>query len=459
MDNISNNIDDVRGQLNYEYTTDTTKRIIKVIGVGGGGGNAVSTMYKKEMIKGVSFLLCNTDEQALNNSPVPNKITLGPSITKGLGAGNKPEMAKEAAEESTTEVLNALTSDDTEMVFITAGMGGGTGTGAAPIVGKIARDAGKLTVGIATIPFKFEGRRKILRALEGVRRLQESVDALLVVNNEKLIEIYGKKTVSEAFQLADNTLSNAARSISDIINTAGIVNMDFNDVKTTLKDSGVAVISSGMGKGNNRLKMALEEALTSPLLNNNDITKAKRLMIAIYYSEQDELLVEEISALNKFTDEIETDYDSKSGFYIDNELPEGHIRITILASGFGMEDTENSVFEMNSDISLRDNIVQRGEEDRRIEKYYGKGAVFNGTRRRPLILTLSELDNEELLIIAEEKPALDRDLRFVEAIRKRINDSESYEHYTTEPETISKETPSDIVEEETKSDDSKTIYF
>ena len=458
MDNISNNIDDVRGQLNYEYTTDTTKRIIKVIGVGGGGGNAVSTMYKKEMIKGVSFLLCNTDEQALNNSPVPNKITLGPSITKGLGAGNKPEMAKEAAEESTTEVLNALTSDDTEMVFITAGMGGGTGTGAAPIVGKIARDAGKLTVGIATIPFKFEGRRKILRALEGVRRLQESVDALLVVNNEKLIEIYGKKTVSEAFQLADNTLSNAARSISDIINTAGIVNMDFNDVKTTLKDSGVAVISSGMGKGNNRLKMALEEALTSPLLNNNDITKAKRLMIAIYYSEQDELLVEEISALNKFTDEIETDYDSKSGFYIDNELPEGHIRITILASGFGMEDTENSVFEMNSDISLRDNIVQRGEEDRRIEKYYGKGAVFNGTRRRPLILTLSELDNEELLIIAEEKPALDRDLRFVEAIRKRINDSESYEHYTTEPEAISKETPSDIVEE-TKSDDSKTIYF
>lgn len=458
MDNISNNIDDVRGQLNYEYSTDTTKRIIKVIGVGGGGGNAVSTMYKKEMIKGVSFLLCNTDEQALNNSPVPNKITLGPSITKGLGAGNKPEMAKEAAEESTTEVLNALTSDETEMVFITAGMGGGTGTGAAPIVGKIARDAGKLTVGIATIPFKFEGRRKILRALEGVRRLQESVDALLVVNNEKLIEIYGKKTVSEAFQLADNTLSNAARSISDIINTAGIVNMDFNDVKTTLKDSGVAVISSGMGKGNNRLKMALEEALTSPLLNNNDITKAKRLMIAIYYSEQDELLVEEISALNKFTDEIETDYDSKSGFYIDNELPEGHIRITILASGFGMEDTENSVFEMNSDISLRDNIVQRGEEDRRIEKYYGKGAVFNGTRRRPLILTLSELDNEELLIIAEEKPALDRDLRFVEAIRKRINDSESYEHYTTEPETISKETPSDIVEE-TKSDDSKTIYF
>lgn len=458
MDNISNNIDDVRGQLNYEYSTDTTKRIIKVIGVGGGGGNAVSTMYKKEMIKGVSFLLCNTDEQALNNSPVPNKITLGPSITKGLGAGNKPEMAKEAAEESTTEVLNALTSDDTEMVFITAGMGGGTGTGAAPIVGKIARDAGKLTVGIATIPFKFEGRRKILRALEGVRRLQESVDALLVVNNEKLIEIYGKKTVSEAFQLADNTLSNAARSISDIINTAGIVNMDFNDVKTTLKDSGVAVISSGMGKGNNRLKMALEEALTSPLLNNNDITKAKRLMIAIYYSEQDELLVEEISALNKFTDEIETDYDSKSGFYIDNELPEGHIRITILASGFGMEDTENSVFEMNSDISLRDNIVQRGEEDRRIEKYYGKGAVFNGTRRRPLILTLSELDNEELLIIAEEKPALDRDLRFVEAIRKRINDSESYEHYTTEPETISKKTPSDIVEE-TKSDDSKTIYF
>ena len=458
MDNISNNIDDVRGQLNYEYSTDTTKRIIKVIGVGGGGGNAVSTMYKKEMIKGVSFLLCNTDEQALNNSPVPNKITLGPSITKGLGAGNKPEMAKEAAEESTTEVLTALTSDDTEMVFITAGMGGGTGTGAAPIVGKIARDAGKLTVGIATIPFKFEGRRKILRALEGVRRLQESVDALLVVNNEKLIEIYGKKTVSEAFQLADNTLSNAARSISDIINTAGIVNMDFNDVKTTLKDSGVAVIRSGMGKGNNRLKMALEEALTSPLLNNNDITKAKRLMIAIYYSEQDELLVEEISALNKFTDEIETDYDSKSGFYIDNELPEGHIRITILASGFGMEDTENSVFEMNSDISLRDNIVQRGEEDRRIEKYYGKGAVFNGTRRRPLILTLSELDNEELLIIAEEKPALDRDLRFVEAIRKRINDSESYEHHTTEPEAVSKETSSDIVEE-TKSDDSKTIYF
>lgn len=456
MENMDS-IDDLRGKTDYEYMQDDIKRIIKVIGVGGGGGNAVTTMYREEMIKGVTFLLCNTDEQALNVSPVPDKITLGPNKTKGLGAGNKPEVAKEAAEESVEDIKEKITSDDTEMVFVTAGMGGGTGTGAAPIVGKIAREAGKLTVGIVTIPFRFEGRKKILQALEGVRSIQENVDALLVVNNERLLEIYGKKTLSEAFKLADATLSNAARGISDLINSFGNINMDFNDVKTTLKDSGVAVISSGRGKGNSRLKMALEEALTSPLLNNNDITKAKRLMLAIYSPQDGEILTEEIYTLSNFTSEIETEFESKMGYYIDDTLEPGEIKVTILASGFGFEDTHQSIIGTPSEITTKDKIVKRVEDDKRIEHYYGKGAVVNGARRRPLILTLNELDNEELLIIAEDKPALDRDLRIIEVLRKRNNEQVNAVE-STQQEQVAHQDP---VEEpvDIPQDGSQTIYF
>ena len=232
--------------VQFDFPTDSPK-IIKVIGVGGGGGNAVNHMYR-EGIHDVTFVLCNTDNQALKESPVPVKLQLGRSITEGLGAGNRPERAREAAEESSEEIKSLL-NDGTKMVFITAGMGGGTGTGAAPVIARIAKEMDILTVGIVTIPFIFEGEKKIIQALDGVERIAQHVDALLVINNERLREIYSDLTFMNAFGKADDTLSIAAKSIAEIITMRGTVNLDFADVKTILKDGGVAIMSTGFGEG------------------------------------------------------------------------------------------------------------------------------------------------------------------------------------------------------------------
>ncbi|MBS5871262.1 MAG: cell division protein FtsZ, partial [Porphyromonas sp.] len=264
-----------RGNIEFEYSESEIKQLIKVVGVGGGGGNAVTKMFTSGSVPGVSFLLCNTDKQALDHSPVEDKIMIGPTVTKGLGAGAKPQRAKDAAEESGEQIRIALTAGETRMVFITAGMGGGTGTGAAPVIGKIAMQAGLLTIGIVTIPFLFEGTAKILQALEGVKQMRESVDALLVINNQRLIEVYKNFTVSEAFAKADDTLSNAARGISELVNIAGEVNLDFADVDTVLRGGGVAVINTGYAEGEDRMTLAIQEALNSPLLNNNNISKAR----------------------------------------------------------------------------------------------------------------------------------------------------------------------------------------
>ena len=259
--------------LNFNYPTDTPK-IIKVIGVGGGGGNAVTHMYK-EGIHDVTFVLCNTDNQALNRSDVPIKLLLGREITQGLGAGNKPERAMMAAEESLDD-LRGMLNDGTKMVFITAGMGGGTGTGAAPIIAQTAKEMDILTIGIVTIPFRWEGDKKIDQALDGVEEISKHVDALLVINNEKLSEIYSELSVDDAFDKADDTLSVAAKSIAEIITLHGKVNLDFNDVKTVLKDGGVAIMSTGYGEGDNRVSEAIKNAQHSPLLNNNDIFNSKK---------------------------------------------------------------------------------------------------------------------------------------------------------------------------------------
>ena len=252
--------------------------IIKVIGVGGGGGNAVNHMYR-EGIHDVSFVLCNTDNQALNDSPVPVHLQLG---KEGLGAGNKPEKARQAAEESIEDVKNML-SDGTKMAFITAGMGGGTGTGAAPVIARVSKEMGILTVGIVTIPFRFEGPKKIDQALDGVEEMSKHVDALLVINNERLREIYPELTVLDAFGKADDTLSVAAKSIAEIITVHGLINLDFNDVKTVLKDGGVAIMSTGYGEGEGRVKKAIDDALNSPLLNDNDVFNSKKILLSISF--------------------------------------------------------------------------------------------------------------------------------------------------------------------------------
>ncbi|MBR3675271.1 MAG: cell division protein FtsZ, partial [Bacilli bacterium] len=250
--------------------------IIKVIGVGGGGGNAVNHMYR-EGIHDVTFVLCNTDNQALNDSPVPVHLQLG---KEGLGAGNKPEKARKAAEESIEDVRKML-NDGTRMAFITAGMGGGTGTGAAPVIARVSKELDILTVGIVTIPFRFEGDRKIDQALDGVEEMSKHVDALLVINNERLREIYPELSLLDAFSKADDTLSVAAKSIAEIITNHGFMNLDFNDVKTVLKDGGVAIMSTGYGEGEGRVKKAIDDALNSPLLNDNDVFNSKKILLSI----------------------------------------------------------------------------------------------------------------------------------------------------------------------------------
>ena len=273
--------------------------IIKVIGVGGGGGNAVNHMYR-EGIHDVSFVLCNTDAQALNDSPVPVHLQLG---KEGLGAGNRPEKARAAAEESLDDIKNVL-SDGTRMAFITAGMGGGTGTGAAPVIARISKEMGILTVGIVTIPFRFEGDRKIDQALDGVEEMSKHVDALLVINNERLREIYPELTVLDAFGKADDTLSVAAKSIAEIITVHGLINLDFNDVKTVLKDGGVAIMSTGYGEGEGRVKKAIDDALNSPLLNENDVFNSKKILLSISFSGgkdgKESLMMEEMNDVNDF---------------------------------------------------------------------------------------------------------------------------------------------------------------
>lgn len=409
--------------LSFNYAEATGKPIIKVIGVGGGGGNAVTKMYEQRDIQGVSYLLCNTDQQVLDASSIPaeNKICLGPNVTKGLGAGNNPSRAREAALDSEAEIRRALTSDETKMVFITAGMGGGTGTGAAPVIGRIAKETGKLTIGIVTTPFVYEGRNKIVQALRGVQELKQHVDAILVVNNQRLIEVFPKMKMSQGLNKSDETLMNAARSISDMVNHVGRMNIDFNDVEATLKDGGVAIIATGVGRGPNRVKEALNNALTSPLVNHNNFRDAHKLLCCIYtQAGEHEIAMEEQLPLQEFTSSFKYDFDNIPGLIYIDDLEEDEVRVTILASGFDLQRTKASILGQVPD-SLDEIELDKGrqEEDELINNYYGPIKIGRDRHAQPLVLELDELDNTEILDIAESIPALRRDLAPIEAIRKR----------------------------------------
>jgi len=313
---------------------ETQPASIKVIGVGGGGGNAVNHMFKHG-IKDVDFILCNTDYQALQKSTVPIKVQLGETLTKGRGAGNKPAMGRESAIESISEVERIL-EDNTQMVFVTAGMGGGTGTGAAPIIAESARALGILTVGIVTIPFRFEGRRRVEQALAGVRELNEHVDSLLVINNEKLRQMYGNLSLSEAFAKADDVLAIAAKGIAEIITIHGEVNVDFADVQFVMSNSGVAIMGSGTASGEDRSRRAIEEALHSPLLNNADIRGAKDILLNIS-SGSEEVTMDEISDITDFIiEEAGDEVNMIWGSVKDDSLGD-EVSVTIIATGFEME--------------------------------------------------------------------------------------------------------------------------
>lgn len=305
--------------------------IIKVVGVGGGGSNAVNHMFQKG-IKDVDFAICNTDAQALANSPVPVKIQLGSSLTEGRGAGNKASIGREAAIENLDDVIELLASN-TKMVFITAGMGGGTGTGAAPVIAKAAKELGILTVAIVTIPFRNEGQRRINQALEGIAEIEKYVDSLLVINNEKIREIYGDLRISEAFSRADDVLSTAAKGIAEIITVHGYINVDFADVETVMTDSGVAILGSATSEGETRAMEAVQEAMNSPLLNDNNISGARNILINIT-SGSEEATMDEIGQI---TDYIQAcagdDADLIWGNGIDEKL-EQSLSVTLIATGF-----------------------------------------------------------------------------------------------------------------------------
>ena len=314
--------------------------IIKVIGVGGGGGNAVNHMHAKG-IKGVDFVICNTDKQALDMSPVPVKLQLGVSLTEGLGAGSKPERGSAAAQESIEEIRELL-STRTKMLFVTAGMGGGTGTGAAPVVARIARDMGILTVGIVTVPFNWEGRKRIQQAAQGIEEMRQAVDTLLVINNDRLRDLYGNLDISEAFAHADNVLATAARGIAEIITMTGTVNVDFEDVRTVMSGSGVAIMGMAEAEGEDRAIRAAEEALASPLLNDNDIKGAKYVLLNIALGTRN-ISMDEMSEV---TDFIQSQAGSTAdviwGYCTDETLGD-RIRITVIATGFNQNEIGSSL--------------------------------------------------------------------------------------------------------------------
>ncbi|MCB0803222.1 MAG: cell division protein FtsZ [Flavobacteriales bacterium] len=306
--------------------------IIKVIGVGGGGSNAVNHMYKQG-ITGVDFIICNTDQQALDMSPIPNKVQLGATLTEGRGAGSNPAVGKNAAIENVDE-LREMLEKNTQMIFITAGMGGGTGTGAAPIIAQTAREMGILTVGIVTIPFTFEGRRRKLQAEEGLEELRANVDTLLVICNDKLREMHGNLKISEAFSKADDILTIAAKGIAEIITVAGHVNVDFEDVKTVMKDGGTAIMGSASAEGEGRATKAVSQALASPLLNDNDITGANYILLNITSGEQ-EVAMDEIDEITEYIQaEAGNTADIIWGLGQDETLG-NKVSVTIIATGFG----------------------------------------------------------------------------------------------------------------------------
>ena len=425
MDKDKDNMATLADHLDFGEP-DRQNSIIKVIGVGGGGGNAVNNMYKQG-IHDVSFVVCNTDAQALKDSPVPERLQLG---SEGLGAGNRPEKARLAAEESIDDI-KAMLSDGTKMDFITAGMGGGTGTGAAPVIARVSKELGILTVGIVTIPFKFEGNKKIDQALDGVDEMAKHVDALLVINNERLRKVYPDLSLLNGFAKADDTLSVAAKSIAEIITVRGLINLDFNDVRTVLKDGGVAIMSTGFGEGDGRVRKAIDDALNSPLLNDNDIYNSQKILLSIAFSSEngtDGLAMEEMNEINDFMSRFGSNFELKWGIAIDNTL-EKKVKITILATGFGLNDLEDvASYHSRLDKARANEEAQKKAEqeeadaersNRRDQYYRDNGDKLTKARPHIYLFSQDDLDNEDVILDVESIPTFNRTKPMLNEIKKK----------------------------------------
>ena len=431
----------------------TMPTIIKVMGVGGGGNNAINHMYLQN-IEGVSFVVLNTDRQQLNESPVPNRVLLGPNTTHGLGAGNVPDVARRAAEESESEIAS-LFDDTTKMVFITAGMGGGTGTGAAPVVARIAHEKGVLTIGIVTIPFLFEGPKKILKALSGADEMGKYVDALLIINNQRLTEIYKDLDFTNAFGKADDTLTIAARSISDLITVKGKINLDFNDVNTTLRNGGPAIISSGYGTGERRVTKAISNALESPLLKNRDVYGSRKILMNFYYNPESEspLLMEEMNEIQEFMANFDQEVDVIWGMAFDNTLAD-QIKVTVLASGFSVSlDKEAPVSSVSSTRREPVAAEPKMSDADRLKDEYGDKAIseltLNQLRARYYVFTPDQYDDDDVIDMIEKTPTYKRKSDFRNQIKERQQAAESQEKPVEVPKSTRR----------TVSGDSQTIDF
>ena len=409
--------------LKFDIPTDAP-RIIKVIGVGGGGGNAVQNMYR-EGIHNVSFVVCNTDSQALANSPIPSKVQLGEKVTEGLGAGNDPEVGRQAAEESRTKI-ESLFNDGTKMVFITAGMGGGTGTGAAPVVAEIAKGLNILTIGIVTIPFKFEMGNKIHQALKGVTEISKHVDALLVINNQRLLDIYPELTIDDGLCKVDEVLTTATKSIAEIITARGTINLDFRDVSRVLKNGGVAIMSYGIEKGDQRLALAFEKALHSPLLNNNDIYKSKKILFNIYYNPNHPLKIGEIEEVNSFMAQFtEEEIEVIWGISKDYSLEDGAVKVTVLATGFSMHNIPEMKPLLNE---------EEREREMQEEKIKSMKDAFYKEDFKIYIFNDNELDNESLITAVESSPTHKRMAKDMQQIKNISSEAKkAIEHEYEQP--------------------------
>ena len=356
------------------------KPVIKVIGVGGGGGNAVNYMYEKG-IRDVDFVVCNTDNQALKKSPIPYKVLLG---DKGLGAGNNPEKGLEEAEKSIDDIRKML-SDSTEMVFVTAGMGGGTGTGAAPLIAKVAKEMGILTVGIVTIPFLFEGTGRVEQALRGVEEMRKSVDSLVVISSERIKEIYSDMTVKNAFHKADDILATAAKGIAEVITRPGYINCDLEDVRTVLTQSGTAIMGSYKASGTDRAITAIQESLNSPLLLTTNLAGSKKILLNISYGKND-ILMDEVSII---TDHLQKQVDSSTaiiwGLYEDETLADDELSVTIVAAGFPDNQANRIIENVRRPIGPR-GIKEEPSDDLIIGQMHGhgRGTVYDGNSVEPI---------------------------------------------------------------------------
>jgi cell division protein FtsZ len=400
--------------VQFDFPKDKSINIIKVVGVGGGGSNAVSNMYRQG-IHNVSFAVCNTDSQDLANSEIPVRVELG---RRGLGVGGNPIKGREAAEED-LDRIKQLFADDTQMVFVTAGMGGGTGTGAAPVIAGVAKEMGLLTVGVITIPFAFEGKRKIKKALAGVEEMRKNVDALLVINNERLIDMFNASDdtfvpIPVGFEKTDEVLTDATKSIAEIITIKGIINRDFCDVETVMKDGGNAIIGMGTASGEHRIEKAIYKALSSPLLNDLQIEQAERLLYIVYSCDENPVGMHELQELTDFMETLSEDIEILWGVYRDNTLDDS-VRIDVIATGFN--DARNTKSSTQS--------VETVETERLaslMEKYYGRRnrkTVADSTPKQSTSIPTDAIDGTN--DIDEENADADKP-SLISRIKRKLDD-------------------------------------